>query len=147
MNRARNRQAGLTMLEVIIASIILTAIVGMSAYLVWSSSRSVSSSEAALQLENTGREFLEMITTELRQAKRSGIAQVKTQTIRVNPPEDIHTIPTKSPKLGIDVSPVPEGVDFDALRFDLVDPNNTFKLDDFKNSTERIYTIQYWWQV
>jgi type II secretory pathway pseudopilin PulG len=148
MTRARRAQAGLTMVEVIVAAIILTAIVGMSAYLVWSSSRSVSSAEAGLQLENTAREALNVMVTELRQARRLQIVKVTTAPIRTDPQfGNVHTYPVTDPKLGIAVSPAPEGVDFDGIRFQLVDPRNTFNLDSFKNSTERTYIVQYWWQV
>ena len=147
MKRARIAQAGLTMIEVVIAAIILTAIVGMSSYLVWSSSRAVSSAEAGLQLENTAREALNVMAQELRQARRLGIAKVTTTTIQTDPPADVHGYNINDPGLGVAVSPCPEGVDFDGIRFDLVDPRNTFNLDDFKNSQERTYTVQYWWQV
>jgi len=148
MRRARRAQAGLTMVEVIVAAIILTAIVGMSAYLVWTSSRSVSSAEAGLQLENTAREALNVMVTELRQARRLQIAKVTTTTIRTEPQfGNVHSYAVTDPKLGTPVSPAPEGVDFDGLRFQLVDPRNTFNLDAFKNSSERTYIVQYWWQL
>ena len=148
MKRARSAQAGLTMVVVIVAAIILTAIVGMSSYLVWSSARSVSSAEAALQLENTAREALNVMVQELRQARRLQVAKITTSTIRTEKQfGDPHNYAATDSRLGTVVTPVPEGVDFDGIRFDLVDPRNTFNLDDFKNSVERTYTVQYWWQV
>jgi hypothetical protein len=144
---ARTARAGLTMIEVVVASFILTAIVGMSSYLVWSSSRHVSSAEAGVQLENTAREALNVMVQELRQAKKSAVSQVITTPIRILPPVDLHGLPANDPKLGNAVNPVPEDLDFDGVRFDLIDPRNTFSLDDFKNSKERITTIQYWWEV
>ena len=147
MKKARTAQSGLTMVEVIVAAIILTAIVGMSSYLVWSSSRVVSSAEAALQLENSAREVLNVMVQELRQSKRTGLTKVTTTTIRTDPPVKLSTLADIDPKLGTGVKPCPEGVDFDGVRFDIIDPRNTFSLNDFKNSTERVVTIQYWWQV
>ena len=72
------RRSGLTLVEVVIASVILTAIVGMSSYLVWSSSRHVETSEAALQLEMSAREVLNGIVKELHQTKISTIQKVDT---------------------------------------------------------------------
>lgn len=147
MNNARTAQAGLTMIEVVVAAVILTAIVAMSSYLVWSSSRAVTSSEAGLQLENMAREALNVMVQELRQAKRLGISQVNLATLRTDPQfGNLHNLAVGDPKLGV-ASPVATDTDFDGIRFALVDPRNTFNLNDFKNSTERTYTIQYWWQV
>jgi Tfp pilus assembly protein PilE len=80
------RQAGLTMIEVVIASVILTVIVGMSSYLVWSSARTVSSSEAAMQAELQAREFLSTLTKELHQSKMVTLRQVNwDSTLTVTP--------------------------------------------------------------
>jgi hypothetical protein len=148
MNNARRAQAGLTMIEVIVAAIILTAIVGMSSYLVWSSSRSVASSEVSLQLENTAREALNVMVRELRQAKRLGIAKVDTTTLRTDPLYgNIHSLAVTDAKLGVAISPCPEDVDFDGIRFELTDPRDTFNFNDFKNAQERVIIVQYWWQV
>jgi hypothetical protein len=148
MKKAASARAGLTMIEVVVAAIILTAIVAMSSYLVWSSSRAVASSEAGLQLENTAREALDIMVQELRQAKRTGISSVNLVTLRTDPQfGNLHNRTVGDPKLGIAVSPCPEDTDFDGIRFELVDPRNTFNVNDFKNSQERTYIIQYWFQV
>jgi len=68
-------------------------------------------------------------------------------TIRTEPQfVKIHDVAVGAAELGNAVT-APEDTDFDAVRFDLIDPRNAFVLDEFKNSTERIYTVQYWWQV
>jgi type II secretory pathway component PulJ len=72
------RRGGLTLIEVFIASIILTAIVGISAYVVWSSSRHTETTEAALQLEISAREFLNSVVKELHQTKITTIRKVDT---------------------------------------------------------------------
>jgi hypothetical protein len=148
MKSPRTARAGLTMIEVLVAAFILTAIVGMSSYLVWSSSRHVSSAEAALQLENSAREVLNYMVQELRQAKKSAVSQVVTTPIRILPPANLHALQDIPPyPLGQPFNPVPEDLYFDGVRFDIIDPRNTFSLDDFKKSQERITTIQYWWEV
>jgi len=55
------------MLEVVIASLILTALVTMSSYLVWNTSRTVSSSEVGVQMEIQAREFMTQLAKEFHQ--------------------------------------------------------------------------------
>lgn len=69
----KKRQSGLTMIEVLIASIILTALVGMASWLVWSSSNHVSTEESKLQVESQAREVMNAITSDLRASKVSMI--------------------------------------------------------------------------
>lgn len=65
--KSRRSEAGLTMLEVVVASIILAALVTMSSYLVWNTSRSVSSSEVGVQMEIQAREFITQLQKEFHQ--------------------------------------------------------------------------------
>jgi len=74
------RQAGLTLIEVMIASLILAAIVAMSGWLVWSSSNHVASADAALQLEMSAREFMTGLVKELHQSKMDSVQKVDTGT-------------------------------------------------------------------
>jgi len=55
MLRTHRSRLGLTMIEVMVSSVILAAIVLMSSYLVWNSARTVSSAESALQSELQAR--------------------------------------------------------------------------------------------
>lgn len=76
MNRKMRPDAGLTMIEVVIASLILAAIVGMSSYLVWNSARTVGMAEAAMQAEAQSREFFVNLTKELHQSRMSMVNKV-----------------------------------------------------------------------
>ncbi len=67
------RRSGLTMIEVLVATVILSAILAMSSYLVWSSSKTITSSEVGIQLEMQAREFLTNLEKELRQTKMDKI--------------------------------------------------------------------------
>lgn len=145
MINKKKRQSGLTMIEVVVASIILTAIVGMSSYLVWNSSENVASAEAAAKLESDGREVLAMMSTELRQSRRALIRGVNANTIKIIP-ASIKSL--TGPQLGQLVSPITENTDFSAIAFELTDPDNDYdNLPDVKNSTERTYEVRYWWEV
>jgi type II secretory pathway component PulJ len=74
-----SREAGLTMLEVVIAAIILAAIVGMTSWLVWSASSHITTAEVQVQLEMSSREVLSMISKELHQTKMTKISKVDTK--------------------------------------------------------------------
>lgn len=66
-------QSGLTMLEVIIASVILSFVIALSSYMVYTSSQTVSESELGLQLEAQARQIVTQITNDLRQARSSSL--------------------------------------------------------------------------
>jgi len=68
MMKKSRHDSGLTMMEVIIASIILTALVTMSSYLVWNTSKTVSSSEVGVQMEVQARDFMSQLAKELHQS-------------------------------------------------------------------------------
>lgn len=76
----KNRQSGLTMLEVLIASIILAVVVSMAGYILWSSSNHVTSSQIGVQLESQAREIIAGISKELRQAKMNSVRGFDTTT-------------------------------------------------------------------
>jgi type II secretory pathway pseudopilin PulG len=61
------RRAGLTLLEVAIASILLVVIFGVAFAILMSSSDHAVASEAELQLENRAREVINQVASELRQ--------------------------------------------------------------------------------
>jgi hypothetical protein len=69
MMKTKRSSAGLTMIEVIIASVILTAIVAMASYMVWMSSYEVSERELGLQLESQARLIVTQIANDIRQSK------------------------------------------------------------------------------
>jgi len=73
-----SREAGLTMLEVVIATVILTVIVGMASWLVWSASNHVTTTEVTVQLEMSARELLGMMTKEIHQSKINRIEMLDT---------------------------------------------------------------------
>jgi hypothetical protein len=78
VNTRSSREAGLTMLEVVIATVILTLIVGMASWLVWSASGHVTTTEVAVQLEMNARELLEMMTKEIHQSKMNRVEMLDT---------------------------------------------------------------------
>src|SRR3954468_14107454 len=65
----RRSQLGLTMIEVVISSIILSLLAGMASWLVWSSAKHVSTAEAKMQMDMEARELMATITKELRQTR------------------------------------------------------------------------------
>jgi hypothetical protein len=65
--KSRRSETGLTMIEVVVASIILFALVTMSSYLVWNTSRTVSSMEVGVQMEIQAREFITQLQKEFHQ--------------------------------------------------------------------------------
>jgi len=73
MMKKNASQAGLTMLEVIIASVILSAVMFMASYLVWTSSSTVSEAELGLQLDSQARAILTQIANDVRQCKAAYI--------------------------------------------------------------------------
>ena len=73
-----SREAGLTMLEVVIAAVILTLIVGMTSWMVWSASGNVTTTEVGIQLEMSTREVLGIMTKEIHQSKMNKIEMVDT---------------------------------------------------------------------
>ena len=77
-NRARR---GLTMIEVMVATVILSALVGMASYLVWSSAKTVSSAESALQSELQAREFLTNLSKELHQSQTPFVTPIEWTTM------------------------------------------------------------------
>jgi len=72
MNK-KESQSGLTMLEVIIASVILSVVVEMASYLVWNSSTTVSESELGVQLDSQARAIVTQIANDVRQCKSAYI--------------------------------------------------------------------------
>ena len=62
-----NRRAGLTLLEIAIASILLVAIFGATFAILMSSSEHATAEEAQVQLENRAREVINQIAADLRQ--------------------------------------------------------------------------------
>lgn len=69
----RKRQSGLTMLEVIIAAVLLSAVMAMTFAIMSSSSDQVAAAQVALELEERAREVLNQITKDLRQSSSSKI--------------------------------------------------------------------------
>jgi len=63
----KNRRSGLTLIEIVIASILLVVIFGVAFALLMSSSEHVAERESELQLENRAREVLNQMGSELRQ--------------------------------------------------------------------------------
>lgn len=115
-----SREAGLTMLEVVIAAVILALIVGMTSWMVWSASSHITTSEVAIQLEMSTREVLGAMTKEIHQSKMSKIEMVDTA---VAIPCDGKSIDIASPTPGMAVTyPVwnpllPTKNKFDGIRF------------------------------
>jgi hypothetical protein len=72
------RRSGLTLLEVVIASIILTAVFGMTAYMIWSSSKHTETTEAALQLEASARAFMDALAKDVQQTRLDLVNKVDT---------------------------------------------------------------------
>src|SRR5258708_9711255 len=73
MMNKKESQAGLTMLEVIIASVILSAVMFMASYLVWTSSATVSEAELGVQLDSQARAIVTAIANDVRQCKAAYI--------------------------------------------------------------------------
>lgn len=97
-------QGGLTLIEVVIASVILAAVSAMAAYILWSSSNHVASSEVGVQLELQARELATSIGAELHQTKMATVSPV-TYTLPVPTPATVFTVdptpgtvPTTSPR-------------------------------------------------
>lgn len=164
--RARRAIAGLTMIEVLVATVILSAVVAMSSWLVWSASDHVSTAEIELQLENQAREAVQVIAKELRQSRIETVIKLDPASIKpdasnmasVTPPglKDSVTIPNPKP-----------GEAFNAIRFrvpgntmDLTtlnayyDPTdktkqNNFNMQKFKTSEDSAWTyeIMYYWEI
>lgn len=70
-NRAASRQAGLSILEVMIASLILAAIVAITFSILASSSAHVEATQITLKMESDARELLNQITKDLRESRFS----------------------------------------------------------------------------
>jgi type II secretory pathway pseudopilin PulG len=94
MNRRHRREAGLTMIEVVIASVILTALVAMTSWLVWSASNTVATTEVTVQMEMTAREVLSQMAKELHQSNFSMVEKVNTGVLI---PTDATSIATAYP--------------------------------------------------
>lgn len=75
----KNRQSGLTMIEVVIASVILVAVSAMAMALLLNSSSHVSNMQVGVTLEQAGREVISQISAELRQAKMSSVELLNTK--------------------------------------------------------------------
>ncbi|MBV8881193.1 MAG: type II secretion system protein [Planctomycetaceae bacterium] len=91
----RSRQAGLTMLEVLIASVILCFIVLSASWLVWTSADSVANAEAFVKVEKDMREVLDTMVKEFHQCHIGNLQQV----ITTKP------IPTDAASMAAAVSP------------------------------------------
>jgi prepilin-type N-terminal cleavage/methylation domain-containing protein len=78
MDAMRQRQSGLTMIEVMIASVILVAVSAMSMYLLLNSSNHVTEMEVGVRLEQQAREVMSAMCAELRQAKMTSVEVVNT---------------------------------------------------------------------
>lgn len=94
-------QRGLTMIEVLVATIILSVILAMSSYLVWSSSKTVTSAEVMVQCESQAREFLSNLEKELRMAKMDKIDIVDWTSIPVYTPATL--VGTPGTVLGVKI--------------------------------------------
>jgi len=68
-NMNAKRRSGLTLIEIIIASLILAAVFGIAMMLLLSSSKHVETQQAAMNLEMEAREVLNQITQDLRQTR------------------------------------------------------------------------------
>ena len=124
--RMNKRRAGLTLLEVLIASVIMAALVAMSGWLVWSSSNHVSSAEVALQLDSQGREFLTNLAKELHQTKMDSVKKVDTtQPITVTP-STLNLPATPGTAVAPPLYDPPTMPTFDGIRFKL--PGRTMDL-------------------
>jgi len=158
MHCARRRSdLGLTMIEVVISSVILTMLVGMASWLVWSSAKHVSTAEARMQMDMESREFLATITKELRQTRLGQVYAVDTATI---PVLDAAVLTAKATP-GSATPPV-AGTPFYGIRFKI--PGNSMDLtkDTVGNFDLTAYVadknlanpknpdwtteVQYWWE-
>lgn len=70
----KKRRGGFTLLEVIIASVLLLAVFGIAFMLLLSSSENVAAAQIGVELEGRAREVLNQIASDLRQSK---LAQIK----------------------------------------------------------------------
>jgi hypothetical protein len=154
----RRSELGLTMIEVAISSFILAMLVGMASWLVWSSAKHVSTSEARMQMDMESREFLATITKELRQTRLGQVHAVDTATIPLLDATTLTALATPG-----SASPLPTaGTAFYGIRFkipgksmDLTNNNvGSFDLPAYvadKSRTEPLNPdwtteIQYWWE-
>ncbi len=80
MNRRRNR-AGMTLLEVLIASIILAAVIGATMLLLTDSSRSYQDQNLLLNLDQRGREIVNEMTRELRMSNLNTLTNGATNVL------------------------------------------------------------------
>jgi Tfp pilus assembly protein PilE len=156
----RRRNAGLTMIEVMVATFILTAIVAMASWMVWSSSKRVSTAEVNLQMDMQLREVVDKISRELRQSRLAQIKSVDSASITVN---TVTLAATASPgtasampsNAGIPAT----GFNFYSIRFKIpgtsmdITQNNAgnFNLTNFVNDNDTnnpnwTTEIQYWWE-
>jgi type II secretory pathway pseudopilin PulG len=124
-----NRRGGLTMLEVMIAAILLAAVFAMTFVVIWSSSETVSRAEVQVQLEALTRETLNQIVSEIRQTQKGYIKNAGV------------------PLASIQGYPNPAFSDI-TFRVPAPDPTGTnFSLSAYKNSNASAYTrqIRYFW--
>lgn len=128
MRKIRSRRdAGLTMIEVVIASIILTAIVGMTSWMVWSSSKHIATAEIGVQMEISAREVLTAMSRELHQSRMTKIQKVRTDLLIPTDPASLNpffptpgVVPVASaPQFPIWMPHVfnPDSNKFDGIRF------------------------------
>jgi hypothetical protein len=155
------------MIEVLVASIILAALVAMSSWLVWGSSKHVSRMEAEMSMDNGAREFITTLTKEIHQANMANIQWVDETkpidaTSTADTPGTLHAV---KPPIWTPASPVP----FTAIRFKIPGPQmeitsgnanpdkndplkkiDNFDLAKFKANADKpnyLYEIQYWWEI
>ncbi|HLY08135.1 MAG TPA: hypothetical protein VKW04_02400 [Planctomycetota bacterium] len=74
----KKHESGLTMVEVMVASIILVAISAMAMSMMLSSSNHVANMEVGVRMELTAREVITAMSAELRQAKMTSVEFVNT---------------------------------------------------------------------
>jgi type II secretory pathway pseudopilin PulG len=127
----RNCRGGLTMLEVMIAAILLAAVFAMTFAVIWSSTETVSRAEVSVQLEALARETLNQIVGELRQTQKGYIKNVNV------PLAGIHGYPATP---------------FSDITFKVPAPDPTgtgFSLSAYKNSNASTFThqIRYFWAL
>jgi hypothetical protein len=146
------------MIEVVISSVILTMLVGMASWLVWSSAKHVSTAEARMQMDMESRELLATITKELRQTRLGQVYAVDSASI---PVLDAATL-TGQATPGSSALPPVAGTPFYAIRFKI--PGNSMDLTrdtvgsfdlpayvadkNLSNPKNPDWTteIQYWWE-
>jgi len=154
----RRFELGLTMIEVMVSTIILSVIVAMASWLVWSSAKHVSTAEVRLQMDMQIRELMGTLTRELRQTRLGQVKAVDSTTIPVLTPALLNAPATPGPIPPAAVASAP----FYAIRFKIpgesmdITQSNAGNFDlaayvadkQLSNPANPDWTteIQYWWE-